>query len=99
MGPINCFLRDGDRVFLTYQNSDRGMEQAAGVFGLLDMTPYGRGEAWEETPDGWPEGQDSCWYWRSDVDGVGTWGPTGRPVAQWTRPGANPVVDGHGNHQ
>ncbi|MEV0867483.1 hypothetical protein AB0I24_05980 [Brachybacterium paraconglomeratum] len=24
----------------------------------------------------------------TDVDGNPTWGPTGRPAAQWTRPGA-----------
>ena len=62
MGRITCFLRDGDRVFLTYRTTGRGNEPAAGVFGLLDMTPYGRGEAWQDMPDGWPEGRDSCWY-------------------------------------
>jgi hypothetical protein len=69
----------------------------ATAFGLLDITPYGRGEAWEEAPDGWPEGQGSCWYWASDADGVATGGPASRPVPQWTRPGAGPVVDGHGH--
>lgn len=99
MGSINCFMRHGERVFLTYRTTGRGNEPAAGVFGLLDMTPYGRGEAWEVTPEGWPDGEHSCWYWRSDADGVPDFGPTSRPVAQWTRPGANPLVDGHGNHQ
>jgi len=28
---------------------------------------------------------------RSDADGNSTWGPTSRPVPQWTRPGATPV--------
>jgi hypothetical protein len=37
-------------------------EPAAGSFALLDMTPYGRGEAWQASPDGWPEGHDPCWY-------------------------------------
>jgi predicted dithiol-disulfide oxidoreductase (DUF899 family) len=67
MGRITCFLRDGDRVFLTYRTTGRGNEPAAGVFGLLDMTPYGRGEAWQDMPDGWPEGRDSCWYWAIDA--------------------------------
>jgi hypothetical protein len=51
-------------------------------------------EAWEDNPEGWPEapqadspvgGQGSaiCWYWRSDADGVATWGPTSRPVPQY----------------
>ncbi|MET0458489.1 MAG: DUF899 family protein [Ilumatobacteraceae bacterium] len=96
MGSITCYLRDGDRVFLTYETTGRGNEPAGGVFGLLDMTPYGRGEAWEDTPDGWPEGEHSCWYWGTDADGVATLGPTSRPTAQWARPGATPVVDGPG---
>jgi predicted dithiol-disulfide oxidoreductase (DUF899 family) len=92
MGHTTCFLRDGDRAFLTYSTTGRGNEVVMGAFGLLDMTPYGRGEAWEDNPEGWPEGQGPCWYWRSDSDGHATWGPTGRPVPQWTRPGATPVA-------
>ena len=91
MGSLTCFLRDGDRVFLTYSTTGRGNEAFSGSFALLDMTPYGRGEAWQDTPEGWPEGDNPCWYWRTDADGKATWGPTGRPVPQWTRPGATPV--------
>jgi predicted dithiol-disulfide oxidoreductase (DUF899 family) len=90
-GHITCFLRDGDRVFLTYATTGRGNEAAEGSFALLDMTPYGRREAWQGSPEGWPEGKRPCWYWRSDADGVPTWGETSRPVPQWTRPGATPV--------
>jgi hypothetical protein len=54
MGHIVCFLRDGDRVFLTYSTTGRGNEPVNGSLGLLDMTPYGRGEAWEDNPEGWP---------------------------------------------
>jgi hypothetical protein len=99
-GHIICFLRDGDRVFLTYSTTGRGNEPVDATFGLLDMTPYGRGEAWEDNPEGWPEGRSSCWYWRSDVDGNATWGPTSRPVPQWTRPDATPVetLGRHGHH-
>ena len=43
-------------------------------------------------PRGVPsERRQACWYWRSDADGVATWGPTSRPVPQWTRPDAIPV--------
>ena len=56
----------------------------------------------EDNPDGWPEapqagspvgghGAPICWYWRADAAGVATWGPTSRPVPQWTRPGAAPM--------
>jgi predicted dithiol-disulfide oxidoreductase (DUF899 family) len=55
MGFITCFLRDGDRVFLTYSTTGRGNEPVNGSLGLLDMTPYGRREAWEDNPEGWPE--------------------------------------------
>lgn len=91
MGYLTCFLRVGDRAFLTYSTTGRGNEPVSGSFGLLDMTPYGRGEVWEDNPAGWPEGRHACWYWRSDADGNATWGPTSRPVPQWTRPGATPV--------
>ncbi|GAB2682827.1 DUF899 family protein [Thalassiella azotivora] len=76
MGSITCFLRDGDRVFLTYATTGRGNERVNAALGLLDMTPYGRGESWEDTPDGWPEGRHAGWFWRSDADGNPTWGPT-----------------------
>ena len=59
MGHIVCFLRDGDRVFLTYSTTGRGNEPADGSLGLLDMTPYGRREAWEDNPEGWPEAPDA----------------------------------------
>ncbi|MGQ0465702.1 MAG: DUF899 family protein [Sporichthyaceae bacterium] len=87
MGSITVYLRDGDRAFLTYATTGRGNEPAGGSFGLLDMTPYGRRETWQDDPDGWPEGHHSCWYWCADADGNATWDPPGRPVPQWTRPG------------
>jgi predicted dithiol-disulfide oxidoreductase (DUF899 family) len=107
MGYLTCFLRDGDRVFLTYATTGRGNERINGSLGLLDMTPYGRREAWEDSPEDWPERSNfqpdggrpngSCWYWRSDADGTAVWGSTSRPVPQWTRPGATPV-DTLGRH-
>ncbi|MFJ6931543.1 DUF899 family protein [Streptomyces nigra] len=91
MGYLTSYLRDGDRAFLTYSTTGRGNEPANPSLALLDMTPHGRGEAWEEHPEGGtaPAG-DPCWYWRTDADGRATWGPTSRPAAQWTRPGATP---------
>lgn len=100
MGFLSSYLRDGDRAFLTYSTTGRGVERANGSLGLLDMTPYGRGESWENNPDGWPQGRHSCWSWRSDADGNFTWGPTSRPVPQWIRPTATPVdtLGRHGDH-
>ncbi|MGW0037378.1 DUF899 family protein [Gordonia sp. NPDC003376] len=56
MGFYTVYLRDGDRTFLTYRTTGRGLEPLAGAFGALDRTPYGRGETWEDTPDDRPEG-------------------------------------------
>jgi predicted dithiol-disulfide oxidoreductase (DUF899 family) len=79
-GVIACFLRQGDRVFLTYETTGRGVEAIMGSLKLIDMTVYGRQEVWEDSPDGWP--RDTTYnFWRKD----------GRPTAQWTRPGVMPV--------
>jgi predicted dithiol-disulfide oxidoreductase (DUF899 family) len=91
MGSITSFLRDGSRVFLTYATTGRGNEVVNGSMGLLDMTPYGRGEAWQDNPEGWPAGKGSCWYWRTDSEGYDSWGPNSRPAPQWSRPGATAV--------
>nr|WP_221374164.1 DUF899 domain-containing protein [Actinoplanes polyasparticus] len=100
MGYLSVYLRDGDRVFLTYSTTGRGTELFNGSFALLDMTPYGRREAWQDNPEGWPEGHQPCWYWRSDADGNATGDETSRPVPQWTRPGATPekTLGRNGHH-
>ena len=55
MMHLVCYLRDGDRVFHTWQTFDRGEEPFMVVFDLLDLTPYGRQETWEKSPPGWPQ--------------------------------------------
>ncbi len=30
-------------------------------FNLLDLTPYGRQELWEDSPPGWPQGPAMSW--------------------------------------
>ncbi|WP_028927915.1 DUF899 family protein [Pseudonocardia acaciae] len=109
MGSVTCFLRDGDRTFFTYATTSRGNEPVNSSLALLDMTPYGRREAWQDNPEGWPEapqtdaplgsrGTGICWYWSTDADGNPTWGPTSRPTPQWTRPDATPVTHGQQGH-
>ena len=90
MGYLAFFLREGDRVFLTYSTTGRGTEIVKGSTALLDMSVYGRGEKWEDKPDGWPQGGWA--YWRTDENGDVSWGENSRPVPQWTRPGATPVT-------
>jgi len=87
-----AFLRQGDRVYLTYQTTGRGSEVATPSLALLDMTSRGRLEAWQDSPEGWPEGRNPSWFWTADENGAGNGGSGGRPTAQWARPGATPVA-------
>jgi predicted dithiol-disulfide oxidoreductase (DUF899 family) len=52
---VSVYLRKGDEVFLTYSTQGRGVEPLSGLVGYLDITPYGRQEEWEDSPDGWPQ--------------------------------------------
>jgi predicted dithiol-disulfide oxidoreductase (DUF899 family) len=70
------YLRDGDRVFETYWTGGRGFEVMAPAYGLADMTAYGRQEAWEDSPEGWPR------RWEGGANPFRT---NGRPTAQWSR--------------
>jgi predicted dithiol-disulfide oxidoreductase (DUF899 family) len=73
-GDLRCYLRVGDEVFQTHETKWRGIEAMLPTLQLLDLTPYGRQETWEDSPAGWPQEEAGSW-WRRD----------GRPVAQWTR--------------
>jgi predicted dithiol-disulfide oxidoreductase (DUF899 family) len=52
---FSVFFRLGDEVFHTYSAYGRGVERLMDVFGLLDITPYGRQEDFEDSPAGWPQ--------------------------------------------
>lgn len=51
----SVFFRDGDDVYHTYSNYARGTEGTSDTYGLLDLTPYGRQEDFEDSPEGWPQ--------------------------------------------
>ncbi|HEX7341410.1 MAG TPA: DUF899 family protein [Rhodanobacteraceae bacterium] len=77
-GDLRCYLRDGDEVFQTYETTGRGVEAMLPSLQLIDFTPYGRQETWEDSPPGWPQPDTAGSWWQRD----------GRPVAQWTRTSA-----------
>ena len=52
---LSVFLRDGSRIFRTYFTSGRGVEALGSVWTFLDLTPLGRQEDWEDSPEGWPQ--------------------------------------------
>lgn len=51
----SVFLRDGDTVYHTYSAFARGLDQLYLPNQYLDLTPYGRQEDWEDSPEGWPQ--------------------------------------------
>ncbi len=58
----NAFIRDGDRIFRTYMINSRGDEAIGTVWSYLDMTALGRQEAWEDSPDGYPQTRPYKWW-------------------------------------
>jgi predicted dithiol-disulfide oxidoreductase (DUF899 family) len=52
---LSVFLRDGTDVYRTYSTTQRGVDRLVFRHNILDLTPYGRQEAWEDSPDGWPQ--------------------------------------------
>ena len=59
---LSVFLRDGDDVFRTYFTSSRGVDRLRLDFNLLDLTPLGRQETWEDSPEGWPQTPPYEWW-------------------------------------
>jgi predicted dithiol-disulfide oxidoreductase (DUF899 family) len=52
---LSVFFRHGDEIFHTYSTYARGVEGLTDAYSLLDVTPYGRQEDWEDSPAGWPQ--------------------------------------------
>jgi predicted dithiol-disulfide oxidoreductase (DUF899 family) len=58
----NAFIRDGDRIFRTYFIDSRGDEAMGSTWSYLDITALGRQEAWEESPEGYPQTAPYEWW-------------------------------------
>ncbi len=65
---VSVFLRDGDDIYRTYYTDQRGVEHLGSHWTWLDLTPFGRQEPWEASPDGWPKGE---MYWDKRHDEYG----------------------------
>jgi predicted dithiol-disulfide oxidoreductase (DUF899 family) len=63
---LSVFLRDGDQVFRTYFTQRRGTEALGSVWTFLDLTPLGRQEEWEDSPEGYPQEKPYDWWRRHD---------------------------------
>jgi predicted dithiol-disulfide oxidoreductase (DUF899 family) len=58
----NVFFRDGERVFRTYFINNRADEAMGTVWSYLDITPLGRQEVWEDSPEGYPQTPPYKWW-------------------------------------
>ena len=65
----NVFFRDGERVYRTYFTNWRGDEAMGTVWSYLDITPLGRQETWEDSPEGYPQSAPYKWWnWHDNYD-------------------------------
>ncbi|MCA8863983.1 MULTISPECIES: DUF899 domain-containing protein [unclassified Halomonas] len=62
----SVFLREGDDIYRTYFTGARGVEYLGSFWTYLDLTPYGRQETWEDSPEGWPQTKPYEWNRRHD---------------------------------
>jgi predicted dithiol-disulfide oxidoreductase (DUF899 family) len=63
---LSVFFRLEDEVYHTYTTFARGMEGIADEWSLLDLTPYGRQQEFEDSPSGWPQ-RPTYWWTERDA--------------------------------
>jgi predicted dithiol-disulfide oxidoreductase (DUF899 family) len=66
----NVFFRDDSgKIFRTYFINNRGDEAIGTVWSYLDITPLGRQETWEDSPEGYPQTAPYKWWnWHDNYD-------------------------------
>lgn len=52
---MSVFFRVGDDVYHANSMFSRGVESLTDSYAILDITPYGRQEDFEDSPEGWPQ--------------------------------------------
>jgi predicted dithiol-disulfide oxidoreductase (DUF899 family) len=63
---LSVFIRDGEDIYRSYFTNRRGVERLGSHWTLLDLTPLGRQETWEDSPTGWPQSEPYTWWQRHD---------------------------------
>ena len=66
----NVFIRDDDgSIYRTYFVDNRGDETIGTIWSYLDLTPLGRQETWEVSPEGYPQDPPYKWWnWHDEYD-------------------------------
>lgn len=81
---LNVFYRHGGDIYRTYFTTGRGVETLGTVWTLLDLTPLGRQESWEDSPPGTPQTAPYGW-WRLHDEYAAEAKPTGQVPAPGRR--------------
>lgn len=63
---VSVFLRHEDTIYRSYYAGQRGVEHLGSHWTYLDLTPFGRQETWEDSPEGWPQTEPYGWIRRHD---------------------------------
>lgn len=63
---LSVFVRDGANIYRSYFTTARGLEPLGTIWRLLDLTPFGRQEKWEDSPAGRPQSEPYQWWRRHD---------------------------------
>jgi predicted dithiol-disulfide oxidoreductase (DUF899 family) len=73
----NVFARTSEGVFRTYFLNNRGDESLGSTWSILDLTPSGRREEWEDSPTGVAQGKPYEWWdWHDSYSSA-------PPPAEW----------------
>ncbi|MBN8840039.1 MAG: DUF899 domain-containing protein [Sphingomonadales bacterium] len=74
----NVFIHDGAKIYRTYFIDNRGDEAMGSLWSYLDLTPLGRQELWEDSPDGYPQSPPYKWWNWND-----NYGAEDKPDPKW----------------
>ena len=73
-----CSSATATTVFRTYFINSRGDEAMGTTWSYLDITPLGRQETWEDSPEGYPQTPPYKWWnWHDNYDA------TASPDPKW----------------
>ena len=63
---LNVFITHEGRICRTYFSNDRGLEKLGTIWSFLDLTPLGRQEKWEDSPEGVSQTDPFRWWRLND---------------------------------
>lgn len=66
MFGVSVLIREGEKIYRSYFTTLRGVEYVGTNFSYLDLTPMGRQELWEDSPDWVPQTPPYQWWKKHD---------------------------------